>query len=128
MNPPPPNLGDRDLDGPGDPSLPKNLGQKPKDTWGPDASGRLFCWKRALRGVGVSLSLLWFVLFHVGIISQAPFRVPFRVRLGHTIITVLVVSIFVLCLRGLARTVLGWLMVLFAVWTLWGYWRLPAAW
>src|SRR4051812_27348568 len=67
MNPPPPNLGDRDLDGPGDPSLPKKLGQTPRGPLGLDAPGRLFCWKRALRGVGLGLSLLWFVLFHVGI-------------------------------------------------------------
>jgi hypothetical protein len=125
MNPPPPNLGDRDLDGPGDPSLPKKLGQKPRGTLGLDAPGRLFCWKRALRGVGMGLSLLWFVLFHVGIISQAPFRVPVRVKVNVTIITVLAMATLVLCLRGRSRIVIGWLMTLFAIWTLLGYWMVP---
>jgi hypothetical protein len=68
------------------------------------------------------LSLLWFVLFHVSIISQAPFRVPVRVKLIHTIIIVLAVSVLILCLRGRTRIVLGLWIVLFAVWTLWGYW------
>jgi hypothetical protein len=86
---------------------------------------RLFCWKRALRGVGVGLSLIWFVLFHVGIISQAPFRVPVRMKVRVTVITVLAMTTLVLCLRGRSRIVIGCLMMLFAVLSLWGYWMVP---
>lgn len=78
---------------------------------------------RIFRGSCIALSILWMVLFHVGIISQAPFRVPFRVKLSNTIITVISVIMLIFCCRGRARVVLGWLMVLLAVLTLWGYWN-----
>lgn len=81
---------------------------------------------RIFRGLCIALSILWMVLFHVGIMTQASFRVPFRVKLIHSIITIISVIAVILCLRGRARVVLGWLMVFLAVWTLWGYWRLPA--
>src|SRR4051794_2916160 len=107
MNPPSPNLRDRDLDGPGDPILPKEVSQKARGTLEIDAPGLLFSWLRILRGVCVALSILWMVLFHVGIISQAPFRVPFRIKLLHTIITFTLVSMCFFCLRGRSRIVIG---------------------
>ncbi len=78
------------------------------------------------RCLGIVLPILWIGLFHIGIVSQAPFRVSFRVKIIHTIITAFFVLFFISCLSGRIRIVLGCLMVLVAAWTLWGYWRLPA--
>jgi hypothetical protein len=79
---------------------------------------------RIFRGLCMALSLLWMVFFHVGIIGSAPFRVPFRVKLLHSIITVIAVIVFILCIRGDGRVVFSVLMLLLGVWALWGYWYL----
>jgi hypothetical protein len=124
----PADVREDDLDGPIDSPSSKESSEKVGSTLELDAPGRLFDWKRVLRGMGVGLSLLWFVFFYVVIPTSAPFRLPVPVKVRLTGITVLSVMILILCLRGRARIIIGSLTALFVAWTLPGFWGLPGFW
>jgi len=84
--------------------------------------GRMFSCTRVLRGIGCTLSALWLVMFHIGTLNQAPFRVPFRVKMSATVIAIFAVVVMVLCLRGWWRFWVGLLFAMATLWSLWLYW------
>ena len=108
-------LGDDELDG--TPRTPK------RDTHFHDRWARRFSWKRVLRGLGIGLSLLWFVLIWIVIPGTSPRSPPYRVWLAHTLITILATTLLVLCLRGRSRIVIGSLATLLTIWWVWDYWH-----
>jgi len=89
---------------------------------GGDRMGHVFSWTRVLRGIGCTLSALWLMMFHIGTLNQAPFRVPFRVKMSATVVAVFAVAVMVLCLRGSWRIWVGLPFALGASWSLWLYW------
>lgn len=75
-----------------------------------------------LRGVACALSALWLLMFHVGALSQAYFRVPFPMKMADTFMGIVATLVMLLCLRGRWKYGIGLPFAILVLWSLWLYW------
>lgn len=85
--------------------------------------GRRFRWSRLLRLVGVVLAVCWLVVLHVGLINQAPFRIPVETKLAISLHGTIAIITMLVCLRVPWRYAFGVPYAMVAIWSLAGIWR-----